>query len=126
MNIHEYREEQRLAMLSRTKRSPLTGLPVCHLCNTNSGAQMHELINRAQTSSNKKALQISFSEELCSWLCPNCHAMAPSKKEEAMLWKRNITVYGYDRVMRKLRELEKALGFWPIGYEVNDETLSKD
>lgn len=126
MTIYEYREAQRLEMLAQTKRSPLTGLPLCHLCNTNSGAQMHELVNRAQTSSKKQALMISFSKELCSWLCPSCHTLAPSKKEEAMLWQRNVRVYGYRQVAQKLDELEDNLGFRPITrFEVRDETFSE-
>lgn len=114
MTIHEFREFQRILMLARTKRSPITGLPLCHFCNTRSGAQMHELINRAQTSSNKDALRLSYSEELCSWLCPECHERAPMFDYERQLWKRNLSVYGYDAIYGKLKALEQALGFWPI------------
>lgn len=97
-------------MVSHTPRNQY-GKPVCHYCHDREGSQMHEIINRAQTSSNPPALRLSFRETLCSWLCPECHSIAPAIEEE--LWMRNFRAYGKERVLDDINDVIDALGFRP-------------
>jgi hypothetical protein len=111
--VSDYRDEQRVAMCYHTRKDR-DGLALCHFCEAYPGSQMHELVNRAQTSSNPEALRLSFSEKLCSWLCPRCHEVAPAKWVEAALWRRNFAVYGMQAVLTDFQRVVDALGFTPI------------
>jgi len=104
-----YREVQRRAMVYKTPKDK-QGRALCHCCNQKPGSQMHELINRAQGAHT----QLIFAEELCSWLCPQCHDLAPRRDIEAILWTRNMQVYGEARVQEMINQVREALGFQPI------------
>lgn len=108
-----YRQQQRAKMVYHTRRN-IRGEPLCHCCGVRPGSQMHELVNRAQTNGNDLALRLSFTETLCSWLCPTCHGFAPDAGVEYELWKRNFQVYGREEVLTDFRLLTEALGFTPI------------
>lgn len=108
----QYREQQRVRMIYRTPHK--NGKALCHRCGEQPGCQMHEIVNRAQTSSSEEALRLSFTETLCSWLCIPCHMEAPTYEVEQALWLRNIRVYGLSRVLADLDALAEALGVYPI------------
>lgn len=109
-SLASWRDQQRIAMIFHTKRDRF-GHPLCHLCNERPGSQMHELINRAQLSSNKEGLRICFRHELCSWLCPECHSVAPTKENEDKLWLRNVVTYSWLTVYAYIAAVEKVVGF---------------
>jgi len=108
-----FREEQHARMVYHTRHNHL-GQALCHYCEQQPGSQMHELVNRAQTSSNEEALRLSFTETLCSWLCSDCHVLAPTRDVEKALWQRNLRVYGAERVFADLERLIHVLGTQPI------------
>lgn len=106
-----YRESNRRMMVYETKKNS-QGQALCHADCGRPGSQMHELINRAQTSSNFEALRLSFTRTLCSWLCPQCHAIADDL--EPQLWQRNFDTYGEDAVKHGIQLIAEKLGHQPI------------
>lgn len=111
--IDSHREQERRIMVYYTPKDK-QGRALCHCCHVRPGSQMHELVNRAQVSSNYSAKWLSFSHTLCSWLCPECHAnLAPNYDVEAMLFAFNFGLWGRNEVLDDLQKIADTIGFWP-------------
>lgn len=106
-----YREAERRIMVAATPR--INGEAECHFCREVPGTQQHELINRGQTSSNPQALRESFSHYVTSWLCAECHSIAPRQDVEAALWLYNFRLWGEAEVALQYNIIVILLGFRP-------------
>lgn len=88
-------------------------------CGNYGGLHMHEIIQRSETQGYTQARQLSFQEELCSLVCPECHTMLhhgqiPNWRN--ILLKRNIKLYGYDRVLSAFEKLNDVM---PITWNID-------
>lgn len=71
---------------------------------------LHEIFSRSLTNLESEAREISYSTELCSLLCRECHANAHNDTWQKALLQINYKYYGYEKVRLKYLEL-KALIF---------------
>lgn len=81
----------------------------CDLCEKKvSSVDMHELINRGRTIRNTVAREMSYKEELCSLLCRECHKKAHNPDVRNTLLRKNVSIYGFERVSNALENLMKV------------------
>lgn len=66
------------------------------------GSQMHERLNRYQTTTNEAARLTSYQAELCNWLCQLCHDKADSEEFEKTLWRASAKWHGRTSVLQAL------------------------
>lgn len=94
-------------MMYRRKRDSYNR-PLCDLCGTCPGTDMHELLSRGTTFTDE-ARYWSYQQELCAWLCRACHEHATSETAYTRLWGVLFALYGKTHVEVALSRLQNVL-----------------
>lgn len=80
----------------------------CDMCGA-PASDMHEIISRGRTVNNERARELSYSKEVCSLLCRECHENAHNPEAQEILLRKNIDRYGYDAVRDVYLAIEDEL-----------------
>jgi hypothetical protein len=106
ISIGSFREaERRKALIRRGGRNAK-----CDLCKTRPAQHYHELVNRGRTVGNDEARSLSYVQEMCSFLCAQCHERSHNPATRKTLFLRNIELYGAVYVLKAWIELRDAMG----------------
>lgn len=89
----------------------------CDLCGISPASDYHEIISRSQTSHNERARHISYSKELCSMVCNDCHlSYGHTVESTKLLIKKNISIFGINAVRTVLESM----------YDISPKTVQKE
>ena len=93
------------------KRKGADGGSLCDLCRKNHPSNMHELVPRSHTLGSDRARILSYTAEVCSLLCSECHGrihdIAPHEQDK--LWLRQYELYGKQEVLARVDEIKRAM-----------------
>ena len=91
---------------------------MCDYCGDYKGTDLHHIVNKGSTHS-PEAREASEVIELFSWVCQDCHIgthNVHNPKATQILLRRNIEIFGRDRVLQAIEKINKYLNY-PIVLE---------
>lgn len=83
----------------------------CDLCGENPCTDFHEIYQRSLTLKGTEGRELSYQQEICSWLCRVCHTKAERFDTALDLLRFNVNLYGYEAVGAAIARLQEEVSF---------------